>query len=137
MKDIRFRAWDKIEKRMWWNVQEAYDTLHSHHTPDPDVDSSALEDQFMPCSFGAVIDDDNYILMMWTGLYDKDKQPIWEGDVVEYTIEGYKQAKPYVVESMIDLHLALNEGDGYYRFDEHSLSVIGNIYQHPHLLEEK
>lgn len=33
-REIKFRAWDKLEKRMFWNVQNAYDTLDDHFPPE-------------------------------------------------------------------------------------------------------
>ena len=28
--EIKYKAWDKIQKRMWFNVQEAYNGLNRH-----------------------------------------------------------------------------------------------------------
>lgn len=34
MREIKFRAWDTSIKKMWVNVQNAYDTLHHHCCED-------------------------------------------------------------------------------------------------------
>lgn len=42
-REIKFRAWDKNEKRMWWNVQDAYDSGGHHCCPDGPKKESCVE----------------------------------------------------------------------------------------------
>lgn len=74
------------------------------------------------------------VVMQFTGLTDKNGKEIYEGDVVRYSIQGDEQTNPYHVENIWDLHVELSHDDAYYRIDEYSLEVIGNIYENLELL---
>lgn len=88
---IKYRAWDLVKKRMWWNVQDAYDTLGIHHREDGDTsDHRGFEDDFGPRSFGDALTDANLIVEQFTGLYDKNGKEIYEGDIVRTNVvRGY------------------------------------------------
>jgi len=70
-KEIKYRAWDIAEKRMWFNVQKAYDTMGHHCCEDPDCDCDYGQVLFAT-SFGEVLADDNYITLEYTNLKDAD-----------------------------------------------------------------
>lgn len=135
MREIKFRAWDKIEKRMWWNVQDAYDTLHVHHNADPETKRSMdLSDEFMPSSFGCVLSDERYSVMQYTGLKDKNGKEIYEGDIVEvdWNDQRYQKHNVEVIFNTIDLCWEI-EG-GCLTTDNHHFEIIGNVYENPNLL---
>jgi len=71
----------------------------------------------------------NRVIMQFTGLTDKNGKEIYEGDVIEYDGE-------------LMGNIVFNEGCFWtngidtihaYEFDK-SCYIIGNIYEHPHLL---
>lgn len=117
MREIKFRAWNKTQ--LWmdnvWSIDWEHDLLcFSKHNQD-----------FM----------EHYALMQFTGLKDKNGVEIYEEDIFNYRCGGTKQDSPYVVKDAFELWKDIGEGEGdsYYRMSD--FEVIGNIYEHPHLLE--
>ena len=77
-------------------------------------------------------------LLQSTGLFDKNGKEIFEGHIVKDT-DGYvgyiaflKQEMGYVV-----VYKTYDKRLGHrYRLDDGHLEILGNIYEHPHLLGE-
>lgn len=128
---IKFRAWDKKEKRMWWNVQNAYDTLEDHGKIE------GKDNCFYPCSFGEVLESDNYIVMEFTGLHDKNGKEIFESDVIKD--KGYMGIVTYGIWNGAPMFYSFTEPFGTPEKLMLSIDceVLGNIYSDPHLLEGK
>lgn len=122
----KFRAWDKTENKMW-NVEAIY-----------------IEDEWVKVNDGSIYGTTkdlvrDYVLMQSTGLKDKNGVEIYEGDIVRYNrgISWSVEKFPYVVK---------NSMEGFvfeYGLIQHRLSkkieyvtVIGNIYENPELLED-
>ena len=94
-----------------------------------------------------------YVFEQFTGLQDASDVDIYEGDIVQWSYEdsggrsfiGLVVAGPSF-EIIIDdwgvthysngFAIQFLDGSGYKSFDGHPLTVIGNIHEHPHLLEE-
>jgi uncharacterized phage protein (TIGR01671 family) len=116
-----------------------------------------------PFSFGQVLNfNDRYIksigsdhvIMQYTGMKDKDGKEIWEGDVLqEVRLDGsllhykvWKEEGGFVVNQFQDdfykpveqIHFWAGLSDMQTAsFVNGSCTVIGNIYQHPHLITTK
>ena len=81
-------------------------------------------------------------LMQYTGLTDKDGREIYEGDIVrQYPRSGYEHIVTNgdigIVESSHGAYVIRNSHSGRTHFLFYSeQEVIGNIYQHKHLLKE-
>ena len=152
-REIKFRAWDKELKRMWWNVQTAYDGHDGHGTPEPR--DTALPDPpdeyFSPDSFGSVLGDENLVVEQFTGLHDKNGREIYEGDIVKTTI--YEKERIHEIK-FGKLSSATNGGEysnsvfvgfgvedaevnEYLLSEETIIEVIGNRWENPELLEGK
>ena len=90
----------------------------------------------------------NSILLEFTGLYDKNNTPIFEGDIVKAHFFGFdgSETDNNVVGEIVYRSdracfvIATKTGDLLFEntthFDEPCIEVIGNIYQDSHLLEE-
>lgn len=122
MRDIKFRAWDNINKIM------AYPRI--------------IKQIFSSISSGDLLN--RYeILMQYTGLKDKNGKEIYEGDII--TFGKYIKYRVIFEDSCFYLyhHEGLKDWDGtdyrwgpLYRIKELSFDVelIGNIYENPELL---
>lgn len=84
-----------------------------------------------------VLENNDHIVMQFTGLHDKNGKEIWEGDVVINRNNNWAEnlKKPCIVEY---------EEGGFNPFvgDDRAwetkyVEVLGNIYENPELLEKK
>lgn len=121
MREIRFRAWDRGRKRFHWGNGNLMLALNGT--------------KFWQFAFNApeIVNQDNYILMQYTGLKDKNGKPIYEGDIVKKTC--YYSG---IVTTEI-----IKYNNGSFRTKETIIvdscryfEVIGNIYENPELLKE-
>lgn len=113
MRDIKFRAWDTTCKEMFPNV-------HNH-----------INDK--EWAFGSMLKDDRWSIMQYTGLKDKNGTEVYEGDIVK-TDSGANQKVCYR-EDMARFVLRFNEGASTDLTKD--CEIIGNIYQHPELIQQK
>lgn len=102
MREIKFRAWDESQKYMAYQGTPDLETLQSfmHH-------------------FG-----DQY-LMQFTGLYDKNGNEIYEGDIIKGETRNFTVK---FEEGMFTTDVGKYILNGDYE-------IIGNIHQNPELLE--
>ena len=121
MRLIKFRVWDKR-----FNEMRLVSSLDWHLNKVMTVGSQNIG--MVPTILGP----ENYILMQFTGLHDKNGREIWEGDII-------------IGEDEIPLPIYFNKGgwtirDGgeeFYLTDYilEYFEVIGNIYENGDLLD--
>lgn len=130
MREIKFRAWHKKEKRM------------SH----VNVFSQAEGWVHTPGEHGCyeVWNAGKYEIMQYTGLKDKNGKEIWNGDIVSLgSFDTLRAHIEYQHCSFVLVHKKDSERKQYcdngvsepiFKNCEVSLEVIGNIYENPDLL---
>lgn len=107
MREIKFRAWDKNEKR-WLSFLE--------------VNLAGFRNEI------SFYQDTSFELMQYTGLKDKNGKEIYEGDIMRVLDEvGQVYYDDNNVCFCIDVERDYNPCIGRYE-------VIGNIYENPELL---
>jgi uncharacterized phage protein (TIGR01671 family) len=133
MRDIKFRAWDKIQKILKHDILFSDDDCFEY-MPNNDNTWS-----------GWVTSLDNVELMQYTGLKDKNGVEIYEGDIVKYVLWGNEYET--WTEDRIDF-IEFKDGefyprpisnmceDGWYSDGLKDFEVIGNIYENKELLEQ-
>lgn len=133
MREIKFRAWDKIEKR-WTDIEHLW--VNCDGTIETIIDNNENHYNILK---------ENYIvLMQYIGLKDKNGKEICEGDILvvcnlhdgddDVWIQPTGPAIPFVIE--------WDESEkGFYlparvRYAPYDYEVIGNIYDNPELLSK-
>ena len=127
MREIKFRAWDNKDRVYYLDALMAPVGLDGSYPYDGHA--------FLPL-------DGRYIFEQYTGLKDKNGKEIYEGDIVKKERQTTTYTVMWFDSEWVILSKKVDE-DGPYggplsRQMTHpifgSLVVIGNIYEHPHLL---
>lgn len=144
MREIKFRAWDKRTERMFDNElllksgRELMKFVQRMRPYLPDMEN-AKGGLLLPT------DDENMFFMQFTGLRDADGRDIYEGDVLEIVYENtdpdivtvkYHGERGYPAFDTVP-KLGCDENGLSYALAVCRVRVIGNIFEHPHLIEKE
>lgn len=126
MREIKFRVWDEGEKRFWYFLLQ--DILERRIVYRGSWDEKVAR----------------YKKAQYTGLKDKNGVEIYEGDILK-SADKYNEIVSVVWNhGEFQLRLEFKRIDvkgqeythhAYIKIYPHRYIVIGNIYEHPHLLE--
>lgn len=123
MKEVKFRAWNKNMKRMFYTYEAGV----------TDGSTDLLEIN-MPQGF---------ILMQYTGLEDKNDKGIYEGDILvaetpydEDEGEDVLEVKYFKKEACFGVDLSSAEWHYDLSNDAKRFEVVGNIYEDSNLLKK-
>ena len=148
MREIKFRAWDKKRKEMWYPE----DMTHGKMV-DPDNCGSLIYCDIEQLALGAdgtiyILDEcgnfenavaigENYELMQFTGLKDSKGKEIYEGDIVMIYDARESESFPMFSEKVIfEKGKFMTEGEfDLYDTDNYSYELIGNIFENKELLK--
>ena len=130
MRELKFRAWDNLEKRMRKVV--------SLHWRDGKLVSAKLEGDNEPIPIEGRLE-----IEQFTGLVARDKE-IWQNDIVEVTSTYHDFGLGVMFWNDNDLRFGvkLNENpipSAMYEIDagRDEIKFVSNIHKNPKLLEEK
>ena len=133
MREIKFRAWIKEDKKM--------ENVKTMDFTDKTI-RCLKKNEFINAYLLRRVSFDNVELMRYTGLKDKNGKEIYDGDIVLVELCGTSTWYKTVVEfkegafiaSLIDREdyiYIFNRG-----FDSNDFEILGNVYENPELLEE-
>ena len=134
MREIKFRAWDKKDKRMIVDKQDCIPLIVTNKSVFK-LDPTSEKHRWIE------INTNRFELMQSTGLKDKNGKEIYEGDIVKTTsneLIGKFKHKIYKIEFKEINCVAGAKYIGFdFQFNVDEIEVIGNIYENPELLESK
>ena len=78
---------------------------------------------------------ENYEVMQYTGLKDKNGKEIYEGDIINIQYDVTVQIEKAVIEYRGASFYAVTNADTWELDNYEEIAVIGNIYENPELLE--
>jgi uncharacterized phage protein (TIGR01671 family) len=116
MKEIKFRAWDKIRKKMYDII--GFIKKGTEIRIWYEIDSMIYNESFY---------EKNLILMQYTGLKEKNGKEIYEGDILKCESCSTLMVVKWYNESA-GFNLAWTE--------KNIIEIIGNIYENKELLNE-
>ena len=120
MREIKFRAWDVLDKKMlnWGDIC---------HLPAWEIFPGTPEQR-------------PFNIMQYTGLKDENGHEIYEGDIIEFleAESGETWTAKIVFENLAFKALDVEDEAYDYDFDDLSdIEVIGNIYENPEILRDR
>ena len=129
MREFKFRVWD-LEKKFYLNQDDEF------HFYEPD---RGWQCPIPLCE--CLRDKKRYVVQQYTGLTDKNKNLIYEGDIVKFSRLFEKERQIKELKSFVRFDEGqfgfdlIGFNDMFFTLsDECGIEVIGNIFEHPELL---
>ncbi len=150
MREIKFRAWDKVHSEMFDTFPPRYLDMKIPKdtklmTMDMEVLAIGIDSDLYvldECGNWEALDSREYELMQYTGLKDKNGVEIFERDICSDPNYKYPYEVKYVQDLYDDngsLYAGWNVGIPEEGINEsiYGPTVIGNIYENPELIAER
>ena len=130
-REIKFKFWNKKNSRFLQNDNNSIDKTI--------FDLWDWAEVMGTCTSFPMGD---YVFLQYTGLTDKNKNLIYEGDIVKFSRLFEKERKIKELKSFVRFHNGqfgfdlIGFNDMFFTLsDECGIEVIGNIFEHPELLK--
>lgn len=126
MREIKFRAFDALHKRMFYN--------------DFGDGTAEVQSVGVNTTIRNYIEDKNWVIMQFTGLRTHDGKDIYEGDWCRAEFRGKDglqviQGQIIMDDFMWCINCPKESGDDIYSINRpHRFEIIGNVYENPELL---
>jgi len=146
MREIKFRAWDKKARKMLYPGQAIPKRTRYVGAVWLEICAPYLNHSY---EFGETPDEpDNFILLQYTGIKDKNNKEIYEGDICEGDPYGEGTVRLVMMWNdnkygpgwewvhMWSLAKGFHEWENLADYPAEEIEIIGNIYEHPELLKE-
>jgi len=134
MREIKFRAWLKEDKKM--------ENVKTMDFTDKTI-RCLKKNEFINAYLLRRVSFDDVELMQYTGLRDKNGKEIYEGDIIKYKFPYDKRIKHISPVKFLETEASFGIKDRYgneiplYTISANNyFEVIGNIYENKNLLEE-
>lgn len=135
MREIKFRAWDK-EYNFMIEPDDIAPFNYELITGNGRVMEIEERHSYMGTETNFNDISDKRILMQFTGLVDKNGKEIYESDLVK-GINRITEGEMLQKVTFLNGCFMFGNWNAHEYFNKHKHNeVIGNIYEHPHLLEE-
>lgn len=126
-KRLKFRAWDKLEKRFIY-PDKGY---QGHYVLD-------LNGRFQNLQNGS--GGDEYVVQQWTGFVDAKGKDIYEGDIIrgkfhDTDYHGHLETLNSEV-VWVERYASFNIGIEEWRYSGEPVTIIGNIFENSELLKQ-
>lgn len=131
MRKIKFRAWDNDFNKMFNVVEISYEDKTTLAWREP-YNGERVNWSKSGLEVGAECD-----LMQYTGLNDKNDKEIYEGDIVQFTVNkfGGNGVEKTIKNGLVYFnHEGILSVDGWILARVKSREIIGNKYENPELL---
>lgn len=138
MRDIKFRAWDKVSKKMLKIGLVDLDDMTVYNAKSGDFRFS-YQRKTKYSETESFEDVERLIFMQYTGIKDKNEKEIFEGDIFVHNNQKFEVIYDGTRFIGVDSDRSGNGYvcyvDSHYKDGSSSIEVIGNIYENPELLE--
>lgn len=147
MRPIKFRVWDKKLNKMYYDfgicgkayLDKEYKSIYNKEMPIyHKISCNSINDGIQ------MVQNHLGILMQFTGLLDKNQKEIYEGDILNegLLVKWCEKTAQFIVDNGDSLAFAIflcDQKDNVCfpdDYEKNRITVIGNIYETPELLEK-
>jgi len=133
MRKIKFRIWNNTDKEMYFSKSLEFRNLGYMDLEDGGDGLYGLMAHALTTSKGIDTNKKEFIIQQFTGLYDKNKKPIYEGDRVRFGYTKYEDFFGEVVWLEDRATFGVINKNSFETFEDlmKYIEVVGNIFQLP------